>query len=250
MAALSSIASATSEDNGFSEEFKQRRRENDAFWHEISSFYKVNTTGAITKEEMGFLPTTFAPSNIQRFASVHLANGNQEWISENNAISAAGMAAAILPTMVDGGLPTDIPEWFEGDFFSNPSHVAALNSLYIENNANYNPFFPIPEISNFADGKSNSTEKELANNTKSKMVVHPNPFKTHITFDLSAYAIEGDNNRIEFYDLLGKKVFETQIAEKQDKLMVQSVDLPTGVVLYKLYLDGIEAETGKIIHVE
>ena len=62
----------------------------------------VNTTGAITKEEMGFLPTTFAPSNIQRFASVHLANGNQEWISENIANYNPFFPIPVISSPADG----------------------------------------------------------------------------------------------------------------------------------------------------
>ena len=55
MAAFNSDVSETSEDSENDAEFKQVRRENDAFWHETSSFYMADTTGAIIKEEMQFL---------------------------------------------------------------------------------------------------------------------------------------------------------------------------------------------------
>ncbi len=251
LVALNSSASETAEDSETADAFNQIRRENDKFWHEISSFYMADTTGAITKEEMQLLLTTFEPKNIQRFASTLLSTENQDWIGETNGVNASAMSEAVLPLMVEGELPSDIPEWFESDFFSSASNVAALNNLYIENDAIYNPYFPLPVLSNSDEGKSNKTDKELVDeNTINKLVVHPNPFKTYTTFDLSAYQFEGDNNRIVFYDLLGKKVFETQIAEKQVNLTVQSADLPTGVVIYKLYINNTEVETGKIISVK
>ncbi|NEN22089.1 T9SS type A sorting domain-containing protein [Cryomorpha ignava] len=248
MAALNSSSSETTEDSDNGAEFKQIRRENDEFWHEISSFYMADTTGAISKEEMELLLSTYEPRNIQRFASALLASGNQEWIGQSNAYGVTDMAEAALPSMVGEELPSDIPEWFAGEFFASASNIAALNSLYIENEAIYNPYFPLPELSSSEEGKSNKTDKELVDdNTKNKLVVHPNPFKTYTTFDLSAYQFEGNDNRIVFYDLLGKKVFETQIAEKQINLTVQSADLPTGIVIYKLYMNNTEVETGKII---
>src|SRR5690606_30040337 len=182
MAALNSSASATSEVASGSDEFKQLRRENDKFWHGISSFYMADTTSAISKAEMELLLSTFQPKNIQRFASVLLSDGNQEWIGENNGVNATEMAVAILPSMEGDELPADIPEWFEGDFFFTPSNVAALNSLYIENEATYNPYFPLPEVST-SEGKSNKSGKvQEEDNTQNKLVVHPNPFKTHTTF--------------------------------------------------------------------
>ncbi|NEN24641.1 hypothetical protein G3O08_14130 [Cryomorpha ignava] len=42
-------------------------------------------------------------------------------------------------------------------------------------------------------------------------------------------------------------MFETQVAEKQVNLTVQSADLPTGIVIYKLYMNNTEVETGKLI---
>ncbi len=84
----------------------------------------------------------------------------------------------------------------------------------------------------------------------SKLVVHPNPFNESVQFDLSAYTLKGNDNRIEFYDLLGKQIYTETLTEDQLNATIQGANLPEGIVIYKLYLNNQAIETGKIVRVK
>ncbi|NEN22652.1 hypothetical protein G3O08_03920 [Cryomorpha ignava] len=224
-----------------------------SLWKNAVRQYMADTVGTLLKDEMESLMIEFQPEGMQRFASVLLSESEQGWIAPDDISQAVADIDIELPALINNALPESIPSYFESDFFASAANTDALNDWYYENGGVYYNFLPdnlLPPMI-YAEGKSNKTNKELVeNNTGNKLVVQPNPFKAYTTFDLSAYQFEGENNRIEFYDLLGKKVFETPIAEKQVNLIVQSADLPTGLVIYMLYMNNTAIETGKIIRMK
>src|SRR5690554_2175307 len=231
-----------------SEELDALQAEIRTFWHNLTMTYQWDTLGTITPEQMASLLTTYQPESNERFASAFLGAENASWVS---TYAQANASDTNLPVLVDGELPIDIPSYFEGDFFSNLGNTNALNALYIANNAIYNPYDVNPPSfgSNLGKGggqpQSFDPQREL-----SRLTVTPNPFTENVKFDFSNYNFTGTNNRLEFYDLLGKKVYVQDLTENQSQTVIQAADLPEGVIIYTLYVNGEPAETGKIVRVK
>ena len=223
-------------------EYNSLRYQYNDLWHEVTSFYMADTTGSISTGEMQNLLVDFEPENVERFASILLADSESDWISLQNTAQSSELSME-LPVASADGLPLDIQELFESDFFASAPNANALNNLYNSNGAIYHPFIPMPEI-------IDAEEKSLDGNSDakaSKIKVQPNPFKDYITFDLSAYSFEGANNRLEFFDLLGKKVHEEILTENQVNAIIQGDKLPEGILLFTLYVNNIPVENGKVL---
>jgi len=233
-----------------SEELNALEAEIRTFWHDLTMTYQWDTLGTITPEQMASLLTTYQPESNDRFASAFLGAENASWVS---TYAQAIANNTNLPALVNGELPTEIPSYFESDFFSNLGNTGALNALYIENSAIYNPYDELPPSfgSNLAKSNedSNSSDPE-SDDQLSRLVVTPNPFTENVKFDFSNYTFTGTNNRLEFYDLLGKKVYVQTLTENQRQSVIQGAGLPEGVIIYTLYVNGEPAETGKVVRIK
>ena len=222
---------------------------NNDLWNNAVNSYMADTTGTISKEDMQSLISNYKPENIQRFASIILPEADQDWIDSDNRYNELASSAVTLPSVTDNGLPTEIPEWFESDFFTSMTNTSALNRLYIANGCIYNPHLygiEWPDLSGTQKSLNGNSDQE----NSSKLIVHPNPFNETVQFNLSAYSIKGENNRIEFYDLLGKRIYTETLTENQVNATIQGASLPEGIVLYKLYLNNKAIENGKIVRVK
>ena len=133
-----------------------------------------------------------------------------------------------------------------------------MNALYIANNAIYNPH-DVEDLPTFGNnlGKSNGDPKssnpeavEDGEEGLARLKVTPNPFRDQVKFDFSGYTFKGGNNRLELYDLLGKKVYVQTLTENQSLAVIQGADLPEGVMLYTLYVNGEPVESGKVVRVK
>jgi hypothetical protein len=87
---------------------------------------------------------------------------------------------------------------------------------------------------------------------KLELMVYPNPFTDHLTFDLM---LETDSKvSLEIYNLNGVKlatVFNEKVQALQNNLIeYRPENLPTGVYFYRVIADGRIIFTGKVIHKE
>jgi len=236
------------EDPVMSDELKLAHYENDVFWQEVARSYVTDTLGIVSVDEMVSLLGEFQPKSVERFASKICPEDQQEWISEKNASYYTNFGDMILPTPDENDqLPTDITELFESEFFTFKGNIDALIQHYINHNSVYDPYFIESEIEGLEDDtKSNSSAAEI---NDQKVLVQPNPFSNQVLFDISELNIEDQDARIEIYDLVGKRVFESVIPAGQNQIQMDGGNLPSGYLTFSIVVDGEKIETGKLLHI-
>ncbi len=244
MAAMENQIDATDEDG----ELAQLKYAYQKLWHEAVRQYQNDTTGVISTDQMQALLSEYQPEEVSRFASILLPPSDQSWIAQDNLSAVEAFAGGVLPAETNGNLPTEIPAWFESDFFANASNASALNALYIADNAIYNP--SIPEVATIQSGWDGNLSGNSDSQNNSQLIVQPNPFNETVHFNLSNYAIEGSQNRLEFYDITGVQLYSMQLAENQIQIDISGSNFPQGIILYTLYLNNIPIDNGKIVRVE
>ena len=230
-------------------ELAQLRQEYRELWHRAVGQYQNDTLGTISTEQLQSLLIEYQPQPAARFASILLPQANTAWISQSNLSSVEAFSGGALPTAIGDSLPYQIPAWFESDFFATASNASALNARYIENEAIYEPY--IVQLAGFAaDWGGYQPGSPGAGGNPSQLSVQPNPFTENVQFNLSQYTIEGEGNRIVFFDIAGKQLFTEQIGENRAQIAFAGNRFPEGIILYTLYVNNVPVENGKMIRVK
>jgi len=235
------------EDPEMSDELKLAHYTNDVFWQEVARTFVNDTLGVISEDEIVGLLNEFQPRSVERFASKVCPENQQEWIDTRNSSLVAEFNGMALPVANDNDeLPADITELFQSEFFSYKGNIDALIEHYVNHNSVYDPYIIDSEIEGL------EVEPKSINNSSAdeeqKVLVQPNPFSNQVLFDISELNLEDQQARIEIYDLVGKRVFESVIPTDQNQIQLDGGNLPSGYLTFSIVVDGEILETGKLLH--
>lgn len=225
-------------------------------WRRVIHLSQTDTANAFPDEEILGLFNSYTPQAVgQRYvAALCSRNGISEpsWIKAGNSLNEPVLESVDIADS-ELGLPEDIADLYSEQFFNHHSNIAALNAIYVDSAASYNPLYPeIPEytIPEVDDNKSNNNAFDQ-DDTNAKVRAIPNPFSSRVSLDISELELaDGSRVVIEFYDLVGKKVFETTAREGQDLIQINGNHLPTGYVTYIVTVDGTRMHSGKLLRMK
>lgn len=244
------VTELTEEIESFSDDEEQSmsntiQHELNTYWQNVVSYYMADTVGTISKDEMIGLLQEYQPEAVQKFASIICPQDDQSWIHSVNCEYTTAEDGLGLPVSEEGTLPRNLPEYYESDFFQMPGNTNELNQYYIDNGAIYDPIVEETELEDIVldEGKSNSIED-------SNILVSPNPFNETVTFNLSEMNIEDADVKIEFYDLVGRKVYNLNVNEGQTQITIDAYKLPKGLMTFSVFVNGVAKESGKIVRVD
>lgn len=220
----------------------------DVFWQDVARFFIRDTTGSITKTEMVELLQEYEPRAVERFASALCPVDEQEWITPSNNWQVESFGELALPSVDEiGNLPREIPEFFNVGFFAKNGNVKALNEYYFQHRTIYSAYVIDSEIEGLEeDAKSNARSTDVEDQ---RVLIQPNPFSNQVLFDISELNIEDQDARIEIYDLVGKRVFESVIPAGQNQIQMDGGNLPSGYLTFSIVVNGEILETGKLLHI-
>lgn len=228
------------------------RNEEAVLWGQIISAVQWDTLKLYPREAVyEFLQEHQPDLAAGRFASAlarDLGFESPGWVSSQNNYtleSEAGMIASLN----NAGLP-DVPDnVLDTELFDHVYNAAALVQLYHNNDKH---FFPGPlEIEgDLPPYFASDSDKSLNSGSTegNRVFVNPNPFGAQFFVDLASTG-ESESTRIVIHDILGKLIFDETFGS-QTHLKVDGSKFPSGILIYTIYLDGVQHETGKIVKSE
>lgn len=143
-----------------------------------------------------------------------------------------------------------------------PESSASTREVFNKFNALLNPgeYFNSGKVTFLFTVEGNEEESvsltiHFKNTKNNKTIIHSdevsfgNPFPNPATdFVNLEYSIDvNESGKIEFYNIIGEKILEKEILPTQKKTQVDLRDIPPGIYIYRINIQGIKLKDGKII---
>lgn len=224
------------------------------FWKEVIRWYQWDTLGQATPELMSDLLSEFnADGYAGRFAAALSHKSGVEdfsWVSDVNRFESSAADISIV-NAVEGELPMNIEGIVDNGSFNYANFTRSINELYDEHEQYFNPYIPLPEDAEFPESYASSEDAKSGSTDISKdpmIGIQPNPFEDSFLLTLKNFKDYGEI-RIEIYDIFGKRLKDFRLGESEF-IEIDASDLPSGVMVYRVFADGKLIEAGQIVKSE
>lgn len=229
-------------------------RERDALWVSIVDLLQTDTTGVFTMDALGAYFDEYEPQQAARYYAAHCLEHQlaiPEWVGSKNDPTHIVEGLNPLPSLIGDSLPHFLPEHFDAHYFDHWGNVQMLNELYITHASSYSNQWNEPASSGIGHAQEEVEEIQTFHQPDAGLVnVFPNPFNSEINFEFVDICNHCQTVELMVFDLLGKRLAHAYLGKDTPRYTLPGAQLPAGMLLYTVIVDGELIQSGKILHLD